>query len=99
MAEFERRQGCDLAKIDVGVNRVTLYCAHHGEGDPEDALNCNTDEECLSCLRPMMIIRSTNISLLPSIKNRNDQNQEGTLIDIYKKLRPGSPLMATALKV
>ncbi|MFA5400614.1 MAG: DNA-directed RNA polymerase subunit beta [Dehalococcoidia bacterium] len=93
--EFET-SGKDViwAKIDgrrkIGV--TTLLRAISGEGDPEDALNCNTDEELLELFKvdddnPEHKYISTTIDKEPeSIRTKKE-----SLIDIYKKLRPGEP--------
>jgi len=82
------------AKIDgrrkIGV--TTLLRAISGEGDPEDALNCNTDEELLELFKadddnPEHRYISSTIDKEPeSIRTKKE-----SLIDIYKKLRPGEP--------
>ncbi len=82
------------AKID-GRRKIavtTLLRAISGEGDPEDALHCNTDEELIDLFKddddnPEHKYISSTIDKEPdAIKTKKE-----SLIDIYKKLRPGEP--------
>jgi len=82
------------AKID-GRRKIavtTLLRAISGEGDPEDALQCNTDEELIDLFKddddnPEHKYVSSTIDKEPdAIRTKKE-----SLIDIYKKLRPGEP--------
>jgi len=82
------------AKIDgrrkIGV--TTLLRAISGEGDPEDAISCETEDELINLFRAdddnpeHRYILSTLDKEPESIRAK-----EESLIDIYKKLRPGEP--------
>ncbi len=93
--EFET-SGKDViwAKID-GRRKIavtTLLRAISGEGDPEDALDCETDEKILDLFKDddenpdHKYIQATVDKEPESIRTKKE-----SLIDIYKKLRPGEP--------
>jgi DNA-directed RNA polymerase subunit beta len=82
------------AKID-GRRKIavtTLLRAISGEGDPEDALTCNSDDDLLAMFQeddnnPEHKYISATLDKEPeAIRTKKE-----SLIDIYKKLRPGEP--------
>jgi len=82
------------AKID-GRRKIavtTLLRAISGEGDPEDAISCESDGELMELFQAddtdpeHKYITSTIEKEPESIRTKNE-----SLIDIYKKLRPGEP--------
>jgi len=82
------------AKID-GRRKIavtTLLRAISGEGDPEDALIINSDEDLINLFKDNddnhdhKYITSTIDKEPESIRTKKE-----SLIDIYKKLRPGEP--------
>jgi DNA-directed RNA polymerase subunit beta len=93
--EFETsNKGVIWAKID-GRRKIavtTLLRAISGEGEPEDALQCNSDDDLMALFQAddnnneHQYIRTTLEKEPESIRTKKE-----SLIDIYKKLRPGEP--------
>ncbi|MCX5996671.1 MAG: DNA-directed RNA polymerase subunit beta, partial [Chloroflexi bacterium] len=93
--EFETsNKGVIWAKID-GRRKIavtTLLRAISAEGEPEDALQCNSDDDLTALFQAddnnseHQYIRSTLEKEPETIRTKKE-----SLIDIYKKLRPGEP--------